>query len=131
MTIRKAKNQGMNWIRPVKRLAIYLRDGLACSYCGATIETGAQLTLDHLAPYSAGGTNDATNLVTCCHLCNSGRGNRNWRKFATSVSEYVNNGVTAKVIIAHISRTRKRVLPMRQAAELMEQRGGFSAALKG
>lgn len=130
-TSRKAKNQGMNWIRPVKRLAIYLRDGLACAYCGASVETGAQLTLDHITPYSAGGTNEATNLVTCCHRCNSSRGNRSWRKFAGSVAEYINHGATAATIIAHISRTTKRVLPMEQAENLMAQRGGFSAALKG
>ncbi|KKK72946.1 hypothetical protein LCGC14_2898780, partial [marine sediment metagenome] len=40
---RKEKNQGMNWIRPEKRLAIYLRDGLACCYCGATVEDGTKL----------------------------------------------------------------------------------------
>jgi len=40
------RTQGMNWIRKEKRLAIYLRDGLACGYCGQSIEDGAKLTLD-------------------------------------------------------------------------------------
>src|SRR5438128_11454104 len=39
---RKVKNQGMNWIRPEKRLALYLRDGLACCYCGEAVEDGAK-----------------------------------------------------------------------------------------
>ena len=68
--------QGMNWITQKKRLAIYLRDGLACAYCGASVETGAQLSLDHLIPHSEGGTNHESNLVTCCSRCNSSRGAR-------------------------------------------------------
>jgi 5-methylcytosine-specific restriction endonuclease McrA len=45
--------QGMNWIRQEKRLAIYLRDGLACGYCGDSVENGAKLSLDHLKPHIA------------------------------------------------------------------------------
>ena len=49
--------QGMNWIRQDKRLAIYLRDGLACAYCGHSVESGASLSLDHLKPASKDGCN--------------------------------------------------------------------------
>lgn len=129
MISRKQKNQGMNWIRPEKRLAIYLRDGLACCYCGESVEAGAKLTLDHLRPYSHGGSNAETNLVTCCHRCNSSRGNRSWRKFAESVAAYLNHGVRAEDIIAHISRTRLRKLDVGEAKELIARRGGFSAAM--
>ena len=122
--------QGMNWIRPEKRLAIYLRDGLACCYCGDTVEAGAKLTLDHLRPYSKGGGNEPTNLVTACHRCNSSRGARSWAKFAASVAEYLNHGVRAEEIVAHVQRTRKRVLDVAAAKGLMERRGGFTAALK-
>jgi len=128
---RKEKNQGMNWIRPVKRLAIYLRDGLACAYCGSSVEEGAKLTLDHVVPYSKGGTNHESNLVTCCHKCNSSRGNRSWRKFAASVAEYIDHGATAEAIVAHVTRTTRRKLDIAAASELIERRGGFSAAVKG
>ena len=64
---------GRNWIRPEKRLALYLRDGVACVYCGRSVEAAAPLTLDHLRPVSKGGSNDASNLVTACHDCNSAR----------------------------------------------------------
>lgn len=121
----------MNWIRPEKRLAIYLRDGLACCYCGASVEDGTQLTLDHLKPHSKGGSNHATNLVTCCQRCNSSRGNRSYSKFAASVAGYINHGATAAEILAHIARTRKRVLEVVAAKQLIERRGGFGAALKG
>jgi hypothetical protein len=51
--------QGMNWIRQEKRLAIYLRDGLACCWCGFTVEDGVRFTLDHIVPRQMGGGNDA------------------------------------------------------------------------
>ncbi len=51
----------------VKRRANY-----ACEYCGVTeIETGGELTIDHFHPLSKGGTDDLSNLVYCCHRCNS------------------------------------------------------------
>ena len=49
---------GSKWIRPDKRLAIYLRDGLACAYCGDSVEEGAKLSLDHLTCHSHGGSNN-------------------------------------------------------------------------
>jgi 5-methylcytosine-specific restriction endonuclease McrA len=82
--------QGMNWIRKEKRLAIYLRDGLACCYCGGAVEDGAKLTLDHIKCHDHGGSNDATNLVTCCHSCNSARGAR-----SVPVSTDINNRLNA------------------------------------
>lgn len=64
------KWHGQKWIRNDKRLAIYMRDGLQCVYCGASLEDGAQFTLDHIMPHSDGGSNEATNLVTSCRACN-------------------------------------------------------------
>ena len=121
----------MNWIRPEKRLAIYLRDGLACCYCGESIEDGAKLTLDHIVPYSRGGGNEAQNLVTCCHRCNSARGNRPWRKFAAKVADYLDHGVQAADIVRHINATRRRKLDVAAAKELISRRGSFVAAVKG
>ena len=60
----RIKGQGSKWIRPVKRLAIYARDGFACVFCGATMEQGARLTLDHVVPCLLGGDNKENNLVT-------------------------------------------------------------------
>lgn len=65
--------QGMNWIKPAKRLALYHRDGFCCIYCGATAEDGAKLGLDHLLANELGGSNEATNLVTACGSCNSSK----------------------------------------------------------
>lgn len=67
---------GSKWIRPEKRWAIYLRDGGDCVYCRGVFPLGSDLTLDHIVPRSQGGTNDASNLVTVCHPCNSARQDR-------------------------------------------------------
>mgnify|MGYP001579970037 FL=1 len=125
------QGQGMNWIRKEARLGLYLRDGLACCYCGEGVEDGAQLTLDHLVAHSHGGTNVKTNLVTACHRCNSRRGNRDWREFAASVAGYLNHGITAEQIIGHIETTVHRPVDVAAARTIIAQRGGFTQALRG
>lgn len=75
---------GSKWIRPTKRLAIYLRDEFTCAYCTRNLHgvTSADVTLDHLVPRCAGGTNEAYNLVTACRRCNSSRKDLPWYQFA-------------------------------------------------
>lgn len=121
--------QGMNFVRKEKRIALYMRDGLACVYCGSGIEDGAKLTLDHLTPHSHGGTNDATNIVSSCHKCNSARGNRDYKEFAEKVAAYLNHDITSAQIIAHIETTRQRPYDTKQAKEIIARRGGFTAAM--
>jgi 5-methylcytosine-specific restriction endonuclease McrA len=114
---------GMNWIRQEKRLAIYLRDDLACTWCGAGIEDDevACLTLDHLIPHSRGGTNEARNLVTSCKRCNSARGNRGMTEFASAVSGYIDQESTRDILL-RIRRNRSRVLPLSQAKQMLRRR---------
>jgi hypothetical protein len=124
---RTEKSQGMNWISQHKRLAIYLRDGLACCYCGKGVEDEVKLTLDHLLPYSLGGSNKETNLVTACLSCNSARGNRSVKEFVVGVAAY--HGVEAATIMKRIKNSLRRVLPLAQAKELVELRGSCAKAL--
>lgn len=56
----------------VNRSRVYRRDNHECVYCGSK----KQLTLDHVIPKSRGGTNEWSNLVTCCFKCNLKKGNR-------------------------------------------------------
>jgi len=76
---------GGAWIRAEKRLAIYLRDGFACAYCGADLRDRCpkEVTLDHLKCRVNGGTNEERNLVTACRSCNSARGTKSWTDYAT------------------------------------------------
>ena len=122
------KWMGMNWITQSKRLAIYLRDGLACAWCGEGIEDGAKLTLDHLTPHSRGGSNGARNLVTACHRCNSSRGVRSTTAFAAAVAEYLDHASKAAAILDHVRTTARRAIDVPAAKDLIARRGGFVAA---
>jgi HNH endonuclease len=113
---------GSKWIRPTKRLAIYLRDGLACVWCGAGAEDEAPLSLDHLVPWIASGSNEATNLVTACRHCNSSRGDRSVEDFAAAVAAYVDHGVTADSIVERIEALRVRPLDITEAKAIMARR---------
>lgn len=126
---RKDNWQGMNWIRQSSRLAIYLRDGLSCAYCGASVEDGTQLSLDHLKPHSKGGSNHPSNLVTCCSKCNSARGNRPVRQFCRAVAEYLDKD--SRAIERHVRACAKRSLvgPRKEAKELIKRRGSVAKAL--
>jgi hypothetical protein len=122
----------MNWIRQEKRLAIYLRDGCACVWCGAKVEEGTQLTLDHVIPHSEGGPNDDWNLVTACKRCNDSRGARSAREFSKVVAAYVNHGVLARRILQHVVRTKEPLAPfLIEAKKLIARRGSAFAVLKG
>lgn len=123
--------QGMNWITPKKRLALYLRDGLACAYCGQGIESGARLTLDHLVPHSATDRpdNSAENLITACVACNSARGNRSLAEFCAKVAGYLNHGASGKAILSQIRAQVARPLNLLEARDILARRGNFSSAL--
>jgi uncharacterized protein (TIGR02646 family) len=44
-----------------------------CCYCGCVLELGT-LTIEHVIPAAAGGTNEWTNLAAACGACNSEKG---------------------------------------------------------
>lgn len=54
------------------RNRVFERDGWACLTCG----TDQHLTLDHIQPWSRGGSDDENNLCTLCRSCNSRKGAR-------------------------------------------------------
>lgn len=60
------------------------RDGYRCVYCGS----GEGLTVDHVIPLARGGSNELSNLATCCGPCNSSKG-------ARLLSEWRGRGVPA------------------------------------
>lgn len=61
--------------RTAVHLALVLRDGDGCFYCGCWLDDELAL-FDHVVPRSAGGSNGIENLVRCCSRCNSAKGDR-------------------------------------------------------
>lgn len=129
MTERQQNWNGSKWCRPSTRLAIYLRDGMACVYCSDSLEDGVQFQLDHVVPHSKGGSNDPSNLVTACSRCNASRGNRSVSKFARAVADYLNGGVQADDIVRHVRNCRNRQLPREEARSILTRRGTVRNAL--
>jgi 5-methylcytosine-specific restriction endonuclease McrA len=122
---------GMNWISQVKRLAIYLRDGLACAYCGQSVEQGAALCLDHIVSRCDGGTNDEGNLITACKRCNDSKNHRSLRSFARAVAAYINHGLSPTDITRHVRACVARPLAgfKTEAQRLINERGSASRVL--
>lgn len=79
-----------SWIKPERRLAIYMRDHFQCVACGVDMEDmdPNMVTLDHVLSkhtYSKltpaeqlafGSVNKTSNLVSCCKPCNSSKQDR-------------------------------------------------------
>jgi hypothetical protein len=55
------------------RFQVLRRDGFACTYCGRQAPQ-VKLHIDHLVPWSRGGSNSPDNLRTACEECNLGKG---------------------------------------------------------
>lgn len=55
------------------RSAVWLRDKGICQKCG--VRNPKPWQLDHIVPWSAGGTDDSTNLRVLCEPCNQNRSN--------------------------------------------------------
>lgn len=106
------KGRSSKWIRPEKRLAVYLRDSFQCQYCGRDLHNAPawDVTLDHLVPQckavdgklprSGKSIHHESNIVTACLSCNSKRQENSWRKYATPGA------------VERISRNRRRTLNM-------------------
>lgn len=119
----------MNWIRQSKRLAIYLRDGLSCIWCGRTIEDGIRLTLDHVIPRSHHGSNHETNLITSCLPCNAKRKHWSVSVFAFHLSRATGGAVAAADIVEAVRYACRQPIDVVTAEEIIRRRGGLAAFL--
>jgi 5-methylcytosine-specific restriction enzyme A len=64
------------------RLIVHERAGGKCWYCGVA---RSLLTIDHVVPLVAGGSNHIDNLVGACSVCNSTKGNMSELTFRRDV----------------------------------------------
>ena len=59
------------------RHEVFKRDNYTCKECGATKEE-ITLHVDHIIPFSQGGTDELDNLQTLCETCNLSKSNKHW-----------------------------------------------------
>ncbi len=57
------------------RQNVFWRDQFQCQYCAEQLP-GTKLTFDHVLPSSRGGGTNWENIVSCCHDCNTRKGNK-------------------------------------------------------
>jgi len=62
-------------ISPQKKKVVKSRDNYKCQICEEIFSEG-KLEVDHIFPYSLGGSNQITNLIALCKPCNSDKNNR-------------------------------------------------------
>src|SRR5712664_2339529 len=67
------RGYGSTWARLAKQLVAehYNNIGAVCPGHGMPAHPSHDLTVDHIMPKSAGGTNDRTNLMVLCRGCNT------------------------------------------------------------
>lgn len=112
---------GHHWIKDVRRLGIYLRDGLACAYCRVGVESQIRLTLDHIRPRSKGGTNNSVNLLTACIQCNAKRRDKSFTVFVRALG----------ICPVKLRKSCRRKPRTAQAKELIQSRGTLTKAIYG
>ena len=80
---------------PFSKKNVMIRDGFACSYCGAD---NVRLTIDHITPKSKGGKSTFENTTASCRPCNNKKGNytcgesKMWPKtklYAPTINEFL------------------------------------------
>lgn len=59
-------------LRASERFEVLRRDNFTCRYCGRKAPS-VRLQVDHVVPWSAGGGDNLSNLVTACEECNRGK----------------------------------------------------------
>ncbi len=64
--------------------ALRTRDGDFCHYCGDPFELH-NLTIDHVKPRCRGGSNEPSNLVLACRMCNEAKGEMTVQTFYSRI----------------------------------------------
>lgn len=64
-------------VMPAMRWQVFQRDNWKCVACGRGSHHDVILQVDHILPRSKGGKDTIENFQTLCHICNSGKSNKN------------------------------------------------------
>jgi hypothetical protein len=80
---------------------------------GVVFTDGMQLqqaSIDHVVPRARGGSNEHTNLITCCARCNAKRNHRGVSEFAVELCKY--GSYDAAYLVRRVRNAQRRKLPI-------------------
>lgn len=68
-------NTRHDYVPPLNNQTLFRRDAYVCLYCGQRF-AARELSRDHIRPFSQGGRDVWTNVVTACRVCNNLKASR-------------------------------------------------------
>jgi hypothetical protein len=68
-------NTRHDYIPPLNNQTLFRRDGYLCLYCAQRF-AAAELSRDHIRPFSQGGRDTWNNVATACRRCNNAKASR-------------------------------------------------------
>ncbi|KXP00875.1 HNH endonuclease [Tsukamurella pseudospumae] len=95
--IRTSQTEERAPISDAARLTVLRRCHYRCEWCGSR----TRLELDHIVPWSAGGSDNPSNLRALCHTCNQDRSN--WVNDADMVIAHRNATMPSGMCLQHYS----------------------------
>lgn len=76
--IRKRSTKRTRALKQALKMRVFVRDNWTCYICGLRVRDlpnhPRMATVDHIIPRIKGGSNDMSNLKTCCAKCNNDKG---------------------------------------------------------
>ena len=85
-----------------------------CFYCRQPLKRD-EITIDHVIPRAAGGTDRPWNLRPCCQRCNGCKGKLSAREFVTGIG---------KKLVADCKRTLKAIEDIERRFARLQRRPG-------
>ena len=90
------------------RFAVFMRDGFKCRYCGQ-MPPSVVLEVDHIMPFSKGGSDDQENLITACFSCNRGKSDTELSSAQPSMSDKVEQMKELRAQLNALKRLQREI----------------------
>jgi hypothetical protein len=104
------QHDGTVTTKEIKRI---LEERKTCPYCGNPI---GKAEIDHMDPISKGGLHSASNIIGCCHKCNSKKHTKSFVEWLSFIKEERRDYIIRLYEKKHGARPEQGTLPLKYAA---------------